>query len=173
MSKLSVTTLVTGQSLFQGKDTGMIFYPALPKPLQGTKEMGRPDFDITHPDNWPKWCKSLHTEHAAIEVRDGWVIWWGGTVHDGIWMGDEKTIWMGGRWRDGIVLGGHFFNCDWVTGEKRGGDFHSGIWHGGLHRGGSFSGLWLSGAWLGGEFNGFRERTTEPPPMVTGNACIY
>jgi len=218
MSLLAASVLPTGQALFKGKDTGLIFYPSLPQKLQGTKQVDRPDFDITWPYDWPRWMQNLHSEHATIEVayhksfnpvvadlsaarrtqfigemqgtpdkkaeREAErlkkllgeplrIVWWMGTVHDGIWCGDDNTLWMGGRWRDGIVLGGHFFNCDWVTGEKRGGTFHSGIWHGGLHRGGEFKGLWLTGVWAGGEFDGFRERTKIPPGLVTGNACIY
>jgi hypothetical protein len=169
--KLKRIELPTGQRAFIPKrGYGMIYYPSLPKPYP---KGYHPDFDLTHPDEWPTWLQNLHTEHATVELWEDYIIWWGGTVHDGIWMGDEKTIWMGGRWRDGIVLGGHFYNCDWVTGEKRGGSFHSGIWHGGLHRAGYFGGLWLTGAWLGGEFDGFRERTKVPPEMVTGNACVY
>jgi hypothetical protein len=212
------TVLPSGQSLFKGKDTGLIFYPSLPQKLQGTKEAGRPDFDLTWPYDYPQWVKNMHSEHATVEVRydeaslpilselsgirrdqfitemhgdngdrldraaeklraklppPSSVIWWGGTVHDGIWMGDNSTYWMGGCWRDGIVLGGHFMNCMWVNGEKRGGDFLSGIWHNGIHRGGKFRGLWMGGVWMGGDFDGFRERTTEPPSRIDGNGCAF
>ena len=165
MGKLKAILLPTGQRAFVPKSGyGCIFYPSLPQPLQGTNKANRPDFDITHPDDWPQWVQNLHTEHATVECRtDGTVIWWGGTVHDGIWCGDEKTYWMGGCFRDGIWLGGNFINGTWITGEKRGGNFYAGTWRGGVHRDGYFGGLWLGGAWLGGEFNGFRERTTVPP----------
>ena len=164
MSKMKATILPNGQKLYRGKNTGLIYYPSFPQPLQGTKQSCRPDFDITHPDDWPQWCKNMHTEHATIEVvEDGTVIWWAGTVHDGIWCGDEKTFWMGGCFRDGIWLGGNFINGTWITGEKRGGNFIAGTWRGGVHRAGYFGGLWLGGAWMGGEFNGFRERTSTPP----------
>lgn len=156
--------------LYRAAGSGMIFYPGMPQKLHGTKEAGRPDFDLSHFEDWPEWCQNLDTEHASIEVTaDGYVIWWGGTVHDGIWCGDEKTLWMGGCFRDGIILGGHFWNCTVINGEKRGGQIHSGVWHGGVHRGGLFEGLWLGGTWMSGEFDGFRERTTEAPPMVTVN----
>jgi hypothetical protein len=170
MGKTRQIDLPTGQRAFIPKrGYGMIYYPSLPRPLQGTGKAYRPDFDITHPDDWPEWIQNLHTEHATVEVtKDGYVIWWGGTVHDGIWCGDEKTIWMGGCFRDGIVLGGHFFNCNWITGEWRGGTFHSGSWKGGMFRAGKFKGLWLGGSWMGGEFNGFRERTTTPPTLLEG-----
>jgi hypothetical protein len=163
-----------GQHVYRSKGSGLICYPGMPQKMHGPKEAGRPDFDLTPFDEWPRWMQNLDSEHASIELtKDGYVIFWAGTVHDGIWCGDDKTIWMGGRFRDGIVLGGHFFNCDWITGEKRDGHFHSGIWHNGLHRGGSFSGLWLTGTWMGGTFDGFRHRTNEPPPLISGNACIY
>jgi hypothetical protein len=165
MRKLKEIMLPTKQRAFIPKrGYGMIYYPGLPETLQGSSKAFRPDFDITHPDDWPAWVQNMHTEHAHVEVTsDGYLIWWGGTVHDGIWCGDEKTLWMGGCFRDGIVMGGHFFNCAWITGEKRGGYFHSGVWNGGIHRGGYFGGLWLGGSWLGGEFNGFRHRTQEAP----------
>ncbi len=171
-----VTSLVTGQSLYHAKkpgESGLIFYPSLPQKLQGTKEVGRPDFDITHPDDWPQWIRNLHSEHATVEIRGKVIIWWGGTVHDGIWMGDDNTFWMGGCWRDGIVLGGHFFNCMWVNGEKRAGHIHSGTWHNGIHRGGSFSGLWLGGVWMGGEWDGYREKSPTPPDVATGDGYAF
>lgn len=169
--KLKRIELPTGQRAFIPKrGYGMIYYPSLPKPLQGTAQANRPDFDITHPDDWPEWVQNLHTEHATVEVRGKYVIWWGGTVHDGIWCGDENTLWMGGCFRDGIVLGGQFYNCNWINGEKRGGNFHSGWWHYGLHRDGYFGGLWLGGSWIGGTFNGFKDRTSIPPGIaeITG-----
>ena len=211
--------LPTGQYIFRGKDTGMIFYPSLPHRLAGTEKAGRPDFDITWPYDYPQWVANMHSEHATVEVvwpkdakklvdeihelrfeqfaleLDGKdarkvdgkaeslkkrlppherVIWWGGTVHDGIWMGDKDTaLWRGGCWRDGIVLGGHFTNCSWINGEKRGGFFHSGVWYHGIHRGGFFGGLWLNGSWEGGEFYGYRERTNVPPGLVQGNGCDF
>jgi hypothetical protein len=161
----------TGQRIFRLKrGYGMIFYPALPEPLQGSSKANRPDFDISHPDDWPEWVQNMHSEHLCVEVcKDGKLIFWGGTIHDGIFCGDDNTFYMGGCFRDGIVLGGHFWNCQWITGEKRGGYFHSGIWNGGIHRGGQFDGLWVGGSWLGGEFNGYRERTTVPPGIGDGN----
>ena len=146
----------------------MIYYPAFPEKLHGGKEAGRPDFDITPYYDWPQWMQNLDTEGGCAEVtKDGYVIWWGGTVHDGIWCGDEKTLWMGGLFRDGIILGGHFWNARVLNGEKRGGDIYSGVWSGGIHRAGFFGGLWTGGTWMGGEFYGYREKTTTPPPLVT------
>lgn len=164
MSKLKVLTVGTGQRAFVPKrGYGMIYYPSLPRALQGTKEANRPDFDITHPDDWPEWVQNMHTEHATVEVTaDGTVIWWGGTIHDGIWMGG---YFMGGCFRDGIFLDGTFVNGTWITGEKRGGQFLSGTWRGGIHRAGYFGGLWLGGVWLGGVFNGFKDRSTFPPSI--------
>lgn len=172
--KFEDVLLRTGQHMYRANGSGMIFYPTMPSKMHGSKEAGRPDFDVSHYSEWPEWMQNLDSEHGTVEVTaDGYIIWWHGTVHDGIWMGDEKTIWMGGCWRDGIVLGGHFFNCCWVNGEKRGGDFHSGTWHQGIHRAGKFSGLWMGGVWMGGEWDGFRERSPAPPPLVGGNGYAF
>ena len=107
----------------------------------------------------------MHTENAAVEVMaDGTVIWWGGTVHDGLWMPEGRCYWMGGCWRDGIVIDGVFEQCDWYYGEKRGGHFRTRVrWYDGVHRGGKFEGLWLGGLWLDGEFCGFKNRDLVPP----------
>lgn len=154
--------------LYRAAKSGMIYYPNFPEKLHGSKEAGRPDFDITPYYDWPLWMQNLDTEGGAAEVtKDGYVIWWGGTVHDGIWCGDDKTLWMGGLFRDGIILDGHFWNMRVINGEKRGGSIHSGIWYGGIHRAGYFGGLWVGGTWMGGEFNGFKDRTKEPPPMIS------
>jgi len=167
--RLFIGELLAGKfPLFRSNESGMIFYPRFPEKLHGTKEAGRPDFDLAPFWKWPQWVQNLDTEGAAVEVTDdGYVIWWGGTVHDGIWCGDEKTLWMGGLWRDGIILGGHFWNVTVLSGDKRGGDIHSGLWHDGIHRSGKFEGCWLGGTWLGGEFDGYRERTNTPPAMIT------
>jgi hypothetical protein len=162
MSKLQMSVLPNGAPLFHGKNTGLIFYPTLPREIKD--KAYRDDFDLTHPDDWPQWCKNLHSEHAAIEVtKDGTVIWWGGTIHDGIWQGG---YFMGGCWRDGIWLGGEFVNGHWITGEWRGGNFRKGYWEDGIFRAGTFSGLWMGGLWMGGTFNGFWKRTKEPPPLT-------
>jgi hypothetical protein len=175
MRKLNEILLKTGQRAFIPKrGHGMIYYPSLPQPLQGTKQACRPDFDITHPDDWPEWVQNMHSEHLAVEVtRDGYLIFWGGTIHDGIFCGDEKTIYMGGCFRDGIVIGGEFYNCHWISGEKRGGNFHSGTWRGGIHRAGYFGGLWLGGSWMGGEFNGYRERSRVAPPLYMDSQGMW
>ncbi|MDD5547138.1 MAG: hypothetical protein PHO67_08310 [Candidatus Omnitrophica bacterium] len=167
--RLFIGELLAGKfPLFRATNSGMIFYPNFPEKLHGTKEANRPDFDLTPFYDWPQWLQNCDSEGGACEVtKDGYVIWWGGTIHDGIWCGDDKTLWMGGLFRDGIIIDGQFWNCTVLNGEKRGGDIHSGIWHGGVHRGGKFEGLWLGGTWMGGEFNGFKERTTEAPPLVT------
>ena len=167
--RLFIGELLAGKfPLFRANESGMIYYPNFPSKLHGTKEAGRPDFDLTPFYDWPQWMQNLDTEGGSCEVtKDGYQIWYGGTVHDGIWCGDEKTLWLGGLFRDGIILGGHFWNCTVLNADWRGGDLHSGVWHGGIHRVGKFEGCWLGGTWLGGEFNGYRERTTEPPPIVT------
>jgi hypothetical protein len=84
----------------RGEDTlpaSGVFNPTLPQPHQGTRVPGRPDFDLTHPRYWPRWLQNMHTEGAAVEVlADGTVIWWGGTVHDGLWMPKAvATGWVG------------------------------------------------------------------------------
>jgi hypothetical protein len=144
---------------------GCIIYPTLPQPPPKDKmalKHYRPDFDLTHPDDWPEWVKNMHTEHAAVEVtKDGVVIWWGGTIHDGIWFGG---YFMGGRFRDGIWLDGVFYDGMWTNGEWRGGTFLNGIWSDGLFRDGKFCGYWRGGVFMGGEFNGFWQRTRVPPP---------
>lgn len=141
----------------------MILVPFLPEPLQGTKIAGRPDFDLTHPDEWPEWLQNCHTEHAAVHVTsEGKVIWVGGTMHDGIWM---DGLWMGGRWRDGIWLGGDFYEGIWCAGDFRAGTFHSWIWKDGVFRGGLFRGLWMGGVWQNGKFEGFWQRTMRPPGL--------
>jgi hypothetical protein len=141
-----------------------IVRPHLPEPTKGTKDAGRCDFDLTHPDDWPQWVKNMSSEGAAVEVlKDGTVLWWGGRVHDGIWMGG---YFLGGQWLDGIWLGGDFVEGVWKTGEWRGGNFgQNGIWRDGVFRAGTFSGLWMKGTWLGGTFNGWREKTTTPPTL--------
>lgn len=167
--RLFIGELLAGKfPLFRANESGMIYYPNFPQKLHGSKEAGRPDFDPSPFYEWPQWMQNLDTEGGTCEVtKDGYLLWYGGTVHDGIWCGDEKTLWLHGLFRDGIILGGHFWNCTVINCEKRGGDIHSGIWHGGIHRAGKFEGLWLGGTWLDGEFNGYRERTTEKPPLVT------
>jgi hypothetical protein len=152
------------------------FNPQIPQPGQGQRVAGRPDFDLTHPDKWPQWLKNAHTENASVEVLpptkecpEGWVMWWGGAFHDGIWMAGDFCY---GVWRDGIWLAGDFRGATWRTGEFMGGNFQSGIWYDGVFRAGTFRGLWLSGIWRpykdgAATFNGFRERTTVPPNTVT------
>lgn len=144
-----------------------MFDPCFPEPGQGTKEAGRPDFDLTHPDQWPKWLQNCHTENAAVHVKkDGHVVWVGGSFHDGIWCGENgKDLFMGGRWRDGIWLGGDFYEGVWSCGEFRDGIFHSWIWKDGVFRGGVFRGLWLGGIWETGVFQGFWKRTSDPPGL--------
>jgi len=147
--------------------------PHLPSPTAGTKEAGRDEFDLTHPDKWPRWLRYMDTEHGAAEImKDGTVLWRGGTIHDGIWMGGDM---LGGMWRDGIWLGGQFWADTWVTGEWRGGDFMNGVWRGGVFRKGTFHGLWLGGLWMGGEFDGYWQKTQTPPPFNSidcGHAII-
>ena len=168
MSKREFQTvsLPGGQVMYRAKDGGMIFYPGMPQKMHGTKEAGRPDFDLSSYEDWPPWCQNMDTEHASIEVtKDGHVIWWGGTIHDGIACGDDKFLWMGGCFRDGIVLGGHFWNCNWINGEWRDGYFHSGTWHHGVFRGGVFEGTWVEesdSVWLGGKFFGTVKRSHDP-----------
>ena len=154
-------------------DTGM-FNPSIPEPGQGTRRPGRPDFDLTHPDKWPQWLKACHTENASIEVLppteahpEGYVIWWGGNMHDGIWM---DGLFAGGRWSDGIWLGGDFYEGIWCRGEFRGGTFHSWQWLNGVFRAGTFRGTWMGGIWRpyapgAAKFEGFWKRTTEAPGM--------
>jgi hypothetical protein len=137
------------------------YNPQVPQPGQGTKIAGRPDFDLTHPDDWPQWLKNCHTENAAVQVtKEGKVIWVAGTMHDGIWM---DGLWMGGRWRDGIWLGGDFYEGVWCAGEFRGGIFHSWVWKDGVFRNGIFRGLWMGGVWEHGDFQGYWQRTRTPP----------
>lgn len=159
-------------NLFSAK-TGT-YDPAIPQPGQGTKTPGRPDFDLTHPDDWPQWLKNCHTENASVEVLppskehpEGFVIWWGGSFHDGIWM---DGLFAGGRWRDGIWIDGDFYQGLWSTGEFRGGTFHGYLWWDGVFRAGLFRGLWLGGIWRpykegAAKFEGFWKRTTDAPPM--------
>lgn len=145
----------------------LIISPGLPQYKQGTKEAFRSDFDLTHPKDWPQWLKNMHTEHACVEVtKSGLILWWGGTVHDGLWMG-ENTVWINGCFRDGTWLGGTWLNGFWAYGEKRAGEFLAGTWRDGMHRGGLFRGVWERGQWLGGTFDGFHQRTQTPPPMFT------
>jgi hypothetical protein len=167
--RLFIGELLAGKfPLFRASESGMIYYPNFPEKLHRTKEAGRPDFDPTPFYDWPQWMQNMDTEGGCCEVtKDGYILWYGGTVHDGIWCGDEKTLWLHGLFRDGIILGGNFWNCTVLNGEKRGGDIHSGVWHHGVHRAGKFEGLWLDGTWIGGEFNGFKDRTTEAPPLFT------
>jgi hypothetical protein len=133
--------------------------------MQGTKEAFRPDFDLTHPKDWPTWLQNMHTENGVVEItKDGIVIWWGGTIHDGIWMGG---YWMGGVWRDGIWLDGIWHDGRWCYGEWRGGHFLKGLWQDGVFRAGKFEGTWYGGLWLGGEFNGFWQRSRQAPPVMT------
>jgi hypothetical protein len=176
--RLFIGELLRGKfPLFRAAKSGMIFYPSFPSKIHDTDKDYSDDFDLTPFYDWPQWMQNLDSEHGSVEVwqdpahplEKPWVFWWGGTVHDGIWMGDERTLWMGGLWRDGIILGGRFWNCTVLSGEKRGGQIYSGVWHGGLHRAGLFEGLWLRGTWLGGTFNGFRQRTATPPSMVEGD----
>ena len=167
--KLRVAILPGRRGLYRGKDTGLIFYPAFPEPLQGTSEAWRPDFDITHPDDWPQWVKNMHTEGATVEVTpDGTVIWWGGTVHDGMWMPQGRAYWMGGCWRDGIWMSGDWLGGLWAHGDWRGGTFHAGVWRDGNFRAGTFRGLWQRGLWLGGTFDGYWQRTQTPPSVDFG-----
>jgi hypothetical protein len=175
--RLFIGELLAGKfPLFRAAKSGMIFYPSFPSKIHEKDKDYQDDFDLTPFYDWPQWMQNLDSEHGSVEVWQDpenpldkpWVFWWGGTVHDGIWMGDERTLWMGGLWRDGIIMGGHFWNCTVLSGEKRGGEIHSGIWHGGLHRAGSFGGLWLGGTWLGGKFYGFKERSMEPPDFISG-----
>jgi hypothetical protein len=143
------------------------YSPCLPSPDQGTKKAGRPDFDLTPPEKWPRWLLNAHTENAAVHVKpDGHILWVGGAFHDGIWCGENgKDIFMGGRWRDGIWLGGEFYQGIWHTGEFRDGTFHSWIWNDGVFNGGIFRGLWLGGVWVDGTFEGFWRRTSTPPGL--------
>lgn len=156
-------------AMHYGTNSGT-FNPRMPEPGQGQKIAGRPDFDLTHPDGWPKWLKNCHTENASVEVLpataehpDGYVLWWGGAFHDGIWMDGD---FLGGRWRDGIWMGGHFREGIWHTGEFRGGIFHHWVWLDGVFRAGIFRGTWLGGIWRDGpeaHFDGFCRRSFDPP----------
>lgn len=172
--------LPTGQTFFTPKrGFGMIYYPALPETDKSKWPEGFiPDYEVTHPDDWPTWVQNIHSEHATVQVqKDGQVFWLGGTIHDGIWF---DGVFHNGRWRDGIWEKGTWKNGIWSTGEWYNGTFMSGhwlygvffngtfngIWHGGIFMGGHFTGLWLGGVWRGGTFNGFRERSTTPPEMT-------
>ena len=145
------------------KTAGLVLSPGLPEPGAGTRQAGRPDFDLSPPEDWPQWLLNAHTENANVAVtKEGKVIWYAGTFHDGIWM---DGLWMGGRWRDGIWLGGDFYEGVWCAGEFRGGTFHSWIWKDGVFRNGLFRGLWLGGVWENGTFQGYWKRTTTPPGL--------
>ena len=182
MSKRKFVTdvLYGNMPVHRATKSGLICYPNMPQKMHGTKEAGRPDFDLSHFEDWPEWCQNLDTEHATIEMaKDGYVIWLGGTCHDGIMCGDDKFLWLGGAFRDGIVLGGHYWNINWINGEFRDGHFHSGTFHHGLFRGGTFEGLWIEesdSVWLGGKFFGTVKRSHDPareywlnPPCADAN----
>lgn len=180
MGKLTQATLPTGQTYFMPKrGFGMIFYPSLPE-TEAWPDGFIPDYQLTHPDDWPTWLQNIHSEHAAVQIRDGKVIWLGGTIHDGIFF---DGLFHGGRWRDGVWMNGVFRSGIWSAGEFYAGHFmgewldgtffggrFSGIWRGGIFHGGEFDGVWLGGTWMGGRFNGLRERTTVPPSNLSQGA---
>lgn len=123
---------------------------------------------LTPRDKWPQWVRDMHTEGPEVEVTpEGRVIWWGGTIHDGLVVG--PIDFLGGSIRDGIVMQANFFRgiidfvdwrdgyigniCVWRDGVFRKGEFN-GLWLSGLFLGGVFKGNWRDGKFQGGEFKG-------------------
>lgn len=109
---------------------------------------------LTPKDKWPQWVRDMHVEGAEVEVTpEGRVVWWGGTIHDGLIVG--PIDFLGGSIRDGIWIDGNFMRgiIDFV--DWRGGYFGKALWRDGLFRAGQFNGgLWLNGCFLGGDFVG-------------------
>ena len=60
--------------------------------------------------NWPQWLKEADTSNAQVEIKNGTVVWRGGTWRGGTWRGGE---WHGGTW-----LGGTWYGNKWYDGFK-------------------------------------------------------
>jgi len=103
------------------------------------------------PAKWPQWLKDCQTENAEAEVIDGRVVFWGGTLHDGIWVDGD---WLGGTIREVIWMNGNFMLGRWMFGDWRNGYFGKAIWSDGVFRNGMFCGWWQGGIWIDGIFSG-------------------
>lgn len=158
--------------------SGVTLVPTMPGPGTGSKEAGRCDYDLVHPDNWPEWVRNMDTEHGAVQMVNGEVIWVGGTIHDGIWMGGlflngrfRDGIWMAGTMKNGIWSHGEFYSGEicrsviWQDGTFFNGDFY-GYWEDGVFEGGNFYGTWCGGVWRHGEFRGVELR-----PRLISSDC--